>query len=307
MLPSDIGRAFRQLGRHGSDLRSARRGTLADSASVPVGARKGPECWGLARGRDRACGNRSTTHGARLSCWCKRRESAYRVVVRAPAKIGLIMAGVANVVLILAGVHFAPGTLGSMQGFGIFLADIGLQVALVSVGLLGPGSLGRLGYGARYCLAVGVAFALAYDGLLLLEFVGSPVSLNPIVLFVIGAVVASCIVGYRTRRLTQGMLAGAWSLVLGTAVWSAGLMLIVYAFWGTRGEYLFWLDDGAIADFRHSGAHSLSVFLLQDMQGALFFHPFLSLAVGLLSGTAGAGIGLVAAALRHRAVVPDSA
>lgn len=213
---------------------------------------------------------------------------------------------VVNVALILVGVHFAPTTLGSLSGVGIVVADVGLQLTLLAVGLTGPASLARLGHAASYCLAVGVAFALAYDGLLLLDFAGQPVQLSPYVLFITAAVVASSVVGYRTRRLTQGLLAAVWSLVLGTALWSTGFMTIAYVSWGTRREYLFWLRDGAVAEFHHGGGRDLSVFLLQDIQGALFFHPFLSLGVGLIFGTAGASAGLVAATLRQRPVAEAS-
>ena len=46
--------------------------------------------------------------------------------------------------------------------------------------------------------------------------------------------------------------------------------------------------------------HNLSVFLLQDLQGALFFHPFLSAVIGLSCGLAAAGVTLTAATARQR-------
>jgi len=228
--------------------------------------------------------------------------------VRAVTKGVLVAVVFVNVALILAGLLLAPATLGSLAGVGIVVADIGLQGTLLAVGLTGPVSLDRLGDAAGYCLAAAVAFALAYDALLLLDLAGRPVQLSPYVPFVIAAVVASCVAGYRTRRLLQGLLAAVWSLVLGTALWSTGFMTMTYVLWGTRREYLFWLRDGAVAEFHHGGGRDLSVFLLKDIQGALFFHPFLSLGLGLLLGAAGAGAGLVAATLvgaRDRSVVAD--
>ena len=53
--------------------------------------------------------------------------------------------------------------------------------------------------------------------------------------------------------------------------------------------YFFWLNDGAIDDFRSSGSTNLQFFLLQDMQGALFFHPLLSVVVGAVCGVIASG------------------
>ena len=66
------------------------------------------------------------------------------------------------------------------------------------------------------------------------------------------------------------------------------------------GAHGFWLRDGALADFRRSGIHNLSVFLLQDLQGALFFHPFLSAVIGISCGLVGAGVTLTAATAGQR-------
>jgi hypothetical protein len=211
-----------------------------------------------------------------------------------------------NITLILVGLLLAPATLISLTGFGVVVADIGLQLTVLAVGLIGPASLDRLGSAAGYCLAAGVAFALAYDTFLLIEFGGEPVQLSPYYFFFATAVVVAFAVGYRSRRLTQALLAAVWSLILGTALWSAGFMMIAYAYWGTHDGYLFWVRDGAINEFRHSGNTNMSVFLLQDIQGALFFHPLLSLGVGLLFGAAGASLGLGAVRLRRRPITGTS-
>jgi hypothetical protein len=147
---------------------------------------------------------------------------------------------------------------------------------------------------------VGGAFALAYVGLLLFDFAGHPLPLSPYEFFGVAALAGSIPVALRTRRLTRAMLAAAWSLVLGTLLWSTGLLVTAYVFWGTRSAHGFWRRDGALADFRHSGIHNLSVFLLQDLQGALFFHPFLSAAIGLSCGLAAGGVALTAATVGQR-------
>lgn len=86
------------------------------------------------------------------------------------------------------------------------------------------------------------------------------------------------------------MAAGAWALVVGTAIWSVGLMAIGYTFWNSRDGHSFWLRDGAVADFRRSGSTDVGLFLLQDIEGAVFFHPFLSLALGAACGGIGAAM-----------------
>jgi hypothetical protein len=214
----------------------------------------------------------------------------------------LLVAVVANSALIVAGIFVVPATLQSLDGLGILAADIGLQLAIVIAGCWGPISLGRLGDAAGWCVAVGGVFALVYVGSLLVDFAGHPVALSPYVFFVAAAVAGALPVALATRRPTRAMLASAWSLVLGTLFWSTGLLVTAYSFWGTRGAHGFWLRDGALAEFRHSGAKNLSVFLLQDLQGAIFFHPFLSAIVGLAGGLVVAAVALPAATLRDHLV-----
>jgi hypothetical protein len=212
----------------------------------------------------------------------------------------LLVVVAANIALILAGVFVVPATVQSLDGLGIIAAGIGLQLAIAFVAWFGPVSLMRLGDAAGWCLAVGSAFALVYVALLLFDFTGHPLALSPYEFFVAGALAGSVPVALRTRRVTRAMLAATWSLLLGTLFWSTGLLVTAYAFWGTRGAHGFWLRDGALADFRHSGVQNLSVFLLQDLQGALFFHPFLSAVTGIGCGFAAAGVTLTAANVRHR-------
>lgn len=83
-------------------------------------------------------------------------------------------------------------------------------------------------------------------------------------------------------------------------MWSAGFLIIAYGFLGTRQAYLFWMRDGAVSEFHHSGGRDFSVFLLRDIEGALFFHPVLSLVLGLLCGAAGGAVGVLGATLRRR-------
>lgn len=47
-----------------------------------------------------------------------------------------------------------------------------------------------------------------------------------------------------------------------------------------------------VDDFQHSGSHDLGAFLLQDLQGALFFHQILSAVIGAIGGLVGRGVAL---------------
>jgi hypothetical protein len=113
---------------------------------------------------------------------------------------------------------------------------------------------------------------------------------NVVLLFFAVPSLAGFLAGYQTRRIGQGVVIGFWTLVIGTAIWSIGLMIINYAFWGSHQWHFFWKNDGAIDDFLRSGATNLHLFILQDMQGALFFHPLLSAFLGALCGLAGGGV-----------------
>ena len=206
----------------------------------------------------------------------------------------------ANVVLILVGISFAPDSVGSPLGVGIVAADIGMQFGLAAVACIGPIALHRLGGPGSICAVAAAAFALTYDGLLLADLEGRPLPLNPYLFFVTAALVVGFVLSYVTRRIGQGVLGAIWTLLLGTALWSAGFLVMIYTFWGTHHEYLFWLRDGAVNDFHRSGERNLGVFLLQDIQGALFFHPLLSFALGLAVGAVGASVGFAAGRLRER-------
>jgi hypothetical protein len=161
--------------------------------------------------------------------------------------------------------------------------------------------LSRLSDVGDVCLWTGLAFALIYGLDLLLGFTtGSSLGFSEYWLFVASALLASGWAAYRTRRLSRCVAAAAWALVVGTAVWSIGLMTLSYAFSQTRSGYGFWLRDGAVSDFRRSGASSLWPFLLEDVEGAVFFHPFLSVAVGATCGAAGAFALVTAPRLKRR-------
>lgn len=188
-----------------------------------------------------------------------------------------------NIVLIVWGIHVVPATLATSNGIGALIAPLGLQMMVALLMLVGPSSFHRYRESIGISLLFGTLFAIAYDGILLLDVVGISLDFNIWLLFVGAASLAGFIVGYQTRQVHQGVIAAVWALVIGTAIWSSGILLINYTFWGLTGGS-FWLGDGAIDEFRRSGSTNVNVFLLQDLQGALLFHPLLSVVLGAICG-----------------------
>src|SRR5262249_52677550 len=123
-------------------------------------------------------------------------------------------------------------------------------------------------------------------------------------LFVGVAVLAGAAASVRSQQLSTGVGAACWALVIGTAIWSTGVLLLNYGLWGSSHWYLVWVPDGAGGDFHRSGARDLDAFLLQDLQGALFFHQVLSAIVGVVGGSVGSAMGLGIAHLWRRLRAP---
>ena len=200
-----------------------------------------------------------------------------------------------NAILIVLGLWVIPADLRSIQGLGVLLATVGMQGGLALLALVGPLSFDKYPRTMTISLALGVLFALAYLGILACEFAGIQLSFDTglgtiYILFVAAAVLAGALASLRTQRLRDGGVASCWALVIGTAIWSLGVLLLNYATWGSPHWYQFWQGDGAIDDFRRSGTTDLAVFLLQDLQGALFFHPMLSAVIGAIGGFIGGSL-----------------
>jgi hypothetical protein len=160
-------------------------------------------------------------------------------------------------------------------------------------------------------LVLGALFAAVYLGFLTRDFAG--VSWGPdddstllYSLFVGIALLAGVAASLRTQRVRDGVVAAIWALFIGTAIWSLGVLLLNYTLWGSSNWYHFWLQDGAVDDFHRSGGQDLSAFLLQDLQGALFFHQILSAVIGALGGLVGSVVALGGARLWHRVRRPAS-
>jgi hypothetical protein len=139
-------------------------------------------------------------------------------------------------------------------------------------------------------ITLGLLFTVVYTSVIVVDFLGLQDHVNILALFVGVACVAGGAACYQTRRWRQGLSAAIWALVIGTAAWSVAVQVIYYVTCGSHAQYVFWLNDGAVGDFQRSGSTDFAVFVLQDIQGALFFHPILSVVVGLLGGLAGSTV-----------------
>jgi hypothetical protein len=166
-----------------------------------------------------------------------------------------------------------------------------MQLAIAVLAFFGPLSFQHYSATIGIALLLGALFAIAYDAVVLADFLPTVNwDFNVLLLFLGAASLAGFLAGYQSRRIGQGVIIGFWTLVIGTAIWSIGIMIINYAFWGSHQWFFFWQNDGAIDDFLHSGSTNLRLFILQDMQGALFFHPLLSALLGAICGLVGSAV-----------------
>jgi hypothetical protein len=206
----------------------------------------------------------------------------------------LVLTG--NVVSVVLGcLLVVPTTLNSVEGWWAMLGAVGLQVVLALVALIGPFSIAKTPHTGGISLGFGVLFAAVYLGFLARDITGSSFGIDdgPLIiytLFVGVALAAGTVASLRTQKFRSGVLAAVWALVIGTALWSLGWLLLNYTLWGSAHWYQFWLQDGAIDDFQSSGSHDLGAFLLQDVQGALFFHQVLSVVIGAIGGVVGSTV-----------------
>jgi hypothetical protein len=214
----------------------------------------------------------------------------------------LVLAG--NMLLIPLGLRVVPSAFGADGTVWALLGTLGLQGLLALLALTGPLSFNRFPRTMGLSLGFGALFGATYLGFLARDFAGiswgpddGPLTLYA--LFVGVAVLAGLLASLRTQRWRDGVVAAVWALVIGTAIWSLGVLLLNYALWGSSHWYQFWLQDGAVDDFHRSGSRDLGVFLLQDLYGALFFHQVLSAAVGVVGGLVGGGVVVGAARLRR--------
>jgi hypothetical protein len=217
----------------------------------------------------------------------------------------------ANASLLLLGPFVAPSSFTSAEGWAALLGALSMQIALALLALVGPLSFTSYPRTMGFSLGLGALFAAVYLGFLTRDFAG--VSWGPdddatllYALFVGIALLAGAAASLRAQRLRDGVVAAIWALLIGTALWSLGVLLLNYTLWGSSSWYHFWLQDGAVDDFHRSGGQDLSAFLLQDVQGALFFHQILSAIIGAIGGLVGSAVALGGARIWYRVRRPAS-
>ena len=216
----------------------------------------------------------------------------------------LLLALAANIVLILAGLLVVPTARAAPGGWVALVGALGMQVALALLAFARPFAFARSPRTFGISLAGGALFAAAYLAIVGCEFAGIHLAgddgpADIYVLFLGTALLAGGVAGARTGRLRAGVAAAVWALLVGTALWSVGMLLVNYGLWGGRAWYQFWLADGAVAEFRQSGSTDLAAYVLQDIQGALVFHQLLGAVVGAVGGLVGAAAGVGVATLRR--------
>jgi hypothetical protein len=85
---------------------------------------------------------------------------------------------------------------------------MGLQVVIASLALAGPLAFQHHRFSIRVAIVVGVLFAIAYDGILLTNFLPQiNLDVNIWILFVGAASLTGFVAGYQTRRFSQGVIA----------------------------------------------------------------------------------------------------
>src|SRR5215813_14223725 len=160
------------------------------------------------------------------------------VLRRAPWAVRLVLLTLAaNVLLIGLGLLVAPSTLNTVEGWCDLIGAAGLQVAIALVALIGPVSLLKNASVAGISLGFGVLFAAIYLGFLVRDFTGSTLGIDdgPLIiysLFIGVALLAGLLASVRGQRFGDGVIAAIWALVIGTAIWSLGLLLLNYQLWG---------------------------------------------------------------------------
>ena len=217
----------------------------------------------------------------------------------------------ADTTLLMLGPFIVPASFTSAEGWGALLGALSMQVALSLLALVGPLAFTKYPRTRGISLVLGALFAAVYLGFLTRDFAGVPWGPDDdstllYSLFVGIALLAGAAASLRTQRLWDGVVAAIWALLIGTAIWSLGVLLLNYTLWGSSNWYHFWLQDGAVDDFHRSGGQDLYAFLLLDMQGALFFHQILSAVIGAVGGLVGSVVVLRGAKLWSRVRWPAS-
>ena len=189
-----------------------------------------------------------------------------------------VVAGLAALLVVRAPVEWTPRRLAGIAGILL------VQFVVMLVARFGPTRwVGRAWSGPVF--AVGTVFAAIYLAVLLAQWAWrwqTPV--NVLVLFVLAAGIGGLIRYRADRRVQASALAGAWTLLIGTAWWSLGWLAVNLVTWGSSTWFAFWEAEAFWADFQRSGTTDVGAYILEDLTGALIFHPVLSVVIGFVVG-----------------------
>src|SRR5215470_11975721 len=138
-----------------------------------------------------------------------------------------------NAVLLLLGMRIVAAARASADTWATLLATIGMQGVLALLALVGPLSFAKYRATMAISLGGGVLFALVYLGILACDFAGIQLDFvtgsGPIYAIFVGvALLAGALASLRTQRFRDGVVASCWALVIGTAIWSLGVLLLNY-------------------------------------------------------------------------------
>jgi hypothetical protein len=231
----------------------------------------------------------------------------------APAKIRLaatrqaLMLGVcAAAALVAYGLLRFPAVLTvSPTGARSLIGVIGILMLYAAAGWFGPAFTERLHPQIlRAGILGGLLVGCVFVAEMLLEYWLLPNDNTAIGLAEYGLVFASFFlvglwVAYQTKAWRNGILAAAWSAMIGGLIWLIAALLIFYLFNSTPQQTQVFRAEGNYADFARSGLNDFNAFVMEDFMGAGFFHSLLLPVMAAIFGALGATAGKVLARLRR--------
>ncbi len=177
-----------------------------------------------------------------------------------------------------------------------------VQGLLVLAATRGPARLSRVPGLARRGLLVGGLFAVGYVLVLGWQsFATTVFPFNVIWWFVGMAAVGGAWELAVSGRWTSGVLASAWTLVLGTAIWSTLWLTANLVTWGSDPWLTFWSNEGVAGSGGPLAAVGRDRYVFQDLEGAIALHPILSVVLGGVVGLLVSGVWVAGRAVRGRA------
>lgn len=203
-----------------------------------------------------------------------------------PWHLTFLLIIIVNILLIISGILFVP-QLASTDGLMSMSAAVIMQVVLFAGAFIGPVALVRNIQYVKISFIAGIVFALLYLSVLISQFTPSiNLQVNVLILFFGTPLLASLAVVISGKFKAMDIIkTSIWTAIIGTTIWTTLWLVTNYILWASKPWYFFWGNEGTLEEFRRSGSTDLVLFIIQDIHGALFFHPILSAVIGLSCGT----------------------